>query len=70
MLRAEQGSILRVDGIKWPVIVVSNDHFNEIGEAIVCPILDFHHTFVRKDDPVGNDISCCNVFIHLLIPPF
>jgi mRNA-degrading endonuclease toxin of MazEF toxin-antitoxin module len=40
MLRAEQGSILRVDGIKWPVIVVSNDHFNAIGEAIVCPILD------------------------------
>ena len=40
MLRAEQGSILRVDGIKWPVIVVSNDHFNAIGEAIVCPVLD------------------------------
>ena len=40
MLRAEQGSILRVSGINWPVIVVSNDHFNAIGEAIVCPILD------------------------------
>ena len=40
MLRAEQGSILRVSGINWPVIVVSNDHFNEIGEAIVCPILN------------------------------
>ncbi len=40
MLRAEQGSILRVSGISWPVIVVSNDHFNAIGEAIVCPILD------------------------------
>ena len=40
MLRAEQGSILRVNGISWPVIVVSNDHFNAIGEAIVCPILN------------------------------
>ena len=40
MLRAEQGSILRVSGINWPVIVVSNNHFNAIGEAIVCPILD------------------------------
>ena len=40
MLRAEQGSILRVSGMNWPVIVVSNDHFNVIGEVIVCPILD------------------------------
>ena len=40
MLRAEQGSILRIHGISWPVIVVSNDHFNATGEAIVCPILE------------------------------
>ena len=40
MIRAEQGDILRVSGINWPVIVVSNNHFNQIGEAIVCPILD------------------------------
>ncbi len=40
MLRAEQGSILRIHGISWPVIVISNDHFNAIGEAIVCPILN------------------------------
>ena len=39
MIRAEQGDILRVSGINWPVIVVGNDHFNQIGEAIVCPIL-------------------------------
>ena len=40
MIRAEQGDILRVSGINWPVIVVSNNYFNQIGEAIVCPILD------------------------------
>ena len=40
MIRAEQGDILRVSGINWPVIVVSNNHFNQIGEAIVCPILN------------------------------
>ena len=40
MIRAEQGDILRVSGIGWPVIVVSNNHFNAIGEAIVCPILN------------------------------
>ena len=39
MLRAEQGDILRVSGIGWPVIVVSNNRFNAIGEAVVCPIL-------------------------------
>ena len=40
MLKAEQGSILRVSGINWPVIVVSNNHFNAIGEVIACPILN------------------------------
>ena len=39
MLKVEQGDILRVNGINWPVIVVSNNRFNEIGEVIVCPIL-------------------------------
>ena len=39
MLKAEQGDILRVNGINWPVLVVSNNRFNEIGEVIVCPIL-------------------------------
>ena len=42
MIKAEQGSILRVNGINWPVIVVSNDHFNTIGEVVVCPIACEH----------------------------
>ena len=37
MIKAEQGDILRINGIGWPVIVVSNDHFNAIGESVVCP---------------------------------
>ena len=37
MLRAEQGDILRVSGISWPVIVVSNNHFNQaISPASIC----------------------------------
>ena len=40
MIKTEQGDILRVNGISWPVIVVSNNHFNQIGEAVVCPILN------------------------------
>ena len=39
MLRAEQGDVLRISGINWPVLVVSHNRFNEIGEVIVCPIL-------------------------------
>ena len=58
MLRAEQGDILRVSGISWPVIVVSNNHFNQIGEAIVCPILNnitsnAIHLPIRISSPAG-----------------
>ena len=39
MARVEQGDLLKVEGLKHPVMVVSNDFFNESGKAIVCPIL-------------------------------
>ena len=39
MTRVEQGDLLRVGGINVPVIVVSNNFFNESGKAIVCPIM-------------------------------
>ena len=35
----EQGDLLRVGGIQWPVIVVSNNFFNASGKIIACPIL-------------------------------
>ena len=35
----EQGDLLRVGGIRWPVIVVSNNFFNESGRVVACPIL-------------------------------
>ena len=72
MLRAEQGSILRVSGINWPVIVVSNDHFNAIGEAIVCPILDniapnAVHIPVSVSSPSGeiNGLIACEHVRHV-----
>ena len=34
----EQGDMLKIEGIGYPVIVVSNDFFNRSGMAIVCPI--------------------------------
>ena len=39
MTKVEQGDLLRVGGIPFPVIVVSNNFFNESGKAIVCPIM-------------------------------
>ena len=39
MSTIEQGDLLRVGGIKYPVIVVSNNFFNESGKVIVCPIV-------------------------------
>ena len=39
MRYAEQGDLLKVGGLKYPVMVVSNNFFNESGKAMVCPIL-------------------------------
>lgn len=39
MVKIAQGDFLRVSGIGYPVIVVSNDFFNQTGKAIVCPIV-------------------------------
>ena len=39
MTAVEQGDILKIEGIRYPVIVVSNNFFNQSGKAIVCPIL-------------------------------
>lgn len=39
MTSLEQGDLLRVEGIQYPVMVVSNDFFNQSGKVIVCPIV-------------------------------
>ena len=39
MGRAAQGDLLRVAGIAHPVLVVSNDFFNESGRVVAVPIL-------------------------------
>ena len=40
MVAFEQGDILKVSGISFPVIIVSNDLFNSTGKVIVCPIVN------------------------------
>ena len=39
MLRAEQGDILKVASIQYPLVVVSKNFFNESGLIMACPIL-------------------------------
>lgn len=38
MLKASQGSVLKLSGLSVPVVVVSKDFFNSEGHVIVCPI--------------------------------
>ena len=35
----EQGRIIKVEGIKDPVLVVSDDVYNKCGHVLVCPII-------------------------------
>ena len=42
MAAVEQGDLLKVQGIAQPVIVVSNNFFNQSGMAILCPIAQRH----------------------------
>ena len=39
MVVIEQGDMLRVGGITHPIIVVSNNFFNQSGKIIGCPIV-------------------------------
>ena len=39
MVTIEQGDMLRVGGVSYPVIVVSNNFFNTSGKVIACPIV-------------------------------
>ncbi len=39
MLTIEQGDLLKVGGISYPVIIVSNNFFNQSGKVIACPIV-------------------------------
>ena len=39
MMKAEQGDILKIVSIPYPVVVVSKNFFNESGMVMACPIL-------------------------------
>ncbi len=62
MNRAEQGDLLKISGIKYPVIVVSNDYFNRSGKVIVCPIVQEAHEgplhIPFKDSSISGYVLC------------
>ena len=35
----EQGHIIKIEGIKYPALVVSRNLYNESGRVIVCPVV-------------------------------
>ena len=39
MMKAEQGDVLKVESIQYPILVVSKNFFNESGLVMACPIL-------------------------------
>lgn len=70
MQKVEQGDLLKVGGLKYPVIVVSNYFFNESGKAIVCPIvketIEGPLHIKLKDCPVEGYVLCEQVrFVDL-----
>ena len=62
MTMIEQGDMLRVSGIKYPVIVVSNNFFNQSGKVIACPIvpnaIDGPLHIKLKDSSVKGVVLC------------
>ena len=39
MQNIQQGDMLKISGLPYPMIVVSNDFFNQEGKVIACPIV-------------------------------
>ena len=39
MQNIQQGDVLKVGGLSYPLLVVSNGFFNQEGKVIACPIV-------------------------------
>ena len=62
MMGCRQGDILKIEKIKYPVLVVSKDFFNASGEVIGCPIYNHSsksplHIPVFTEETFG-DVQC------------
>ena len=58
----EQGQVIKIDGIKFPALVVSKNVFNESGRVIVCPVVS-EDTGATLAYPIGSDryVLCDNL---------
>ncbi len=58
----EQGDIIKIDGIKYPALVVSRNLFNRSGRVIVCPVIS-EATDATLAYPIGFDtyVLCDNL---------
>ena len=52
MTQFYQGEIYKIIGIKYPVLVVSKDYYNQSGNAVCCPILN-----TKVDSPICQFIT-------------
>ena len=57
----EQGDLIRVSGINFPVIVVSCNFFNASGKAIACPVVSS-----AEDGPLHIKIKTAQVEGYVL----
>jgi len=62
MSSVEQDDLLRIDSFKNPVMVVSNNFFNQSGMALVCPVMKNAmegplHIHI-KESPVEGYVLC------------
>lgn len=62
MHSVEQGDLLKIESFKNPVMVVSNNFFNQSGMALVCPImknvLEGPLHIPLKESPVEGYVLC------------
>lgn len=58
----EQGHIIKIEGIKYPALVVSRNLYNESGRVIVCPVVS-EDTGATLAYPIGSDryVLCDNL---------
>ena len=54
----EQGDIISLEGMRFPVIVVSNNRYNTSGKALVCPVLSYDPNISLQEQIVLEDKIC------------
>lgn len=56
MASLDQGTIIKIGGVKHPVLVVSKDYYNSIGQIIGCPIIQSTISTAIYKEIIAGDI--------------